>query len=1638
MRLYGLPRKTGKLKDISKFDSQYFGIHHKQAHVLDPQARILLEVTHECIVDAGYDSEELRGRNVGVFIGNSISESEEFFCSDAKRVTGYSLIGCCRAMFANRISYTFDFKGSSFLMDTACSSGAVALYEAVRAIQNNECEAAIVGAANLCLRPATSLQFYKLNMLSEDGVCKSFDAAGNGFGRSEAVVALLLQKSNVARRKYATIVHIKTNTDGFKEQGATFPSAELQKRLIKEVYDECKLNPLKVCYVEAHGTGTPAGDPVEMSAISEIFCPGREEPLLVGSVKTNMGHSEATSGLCSLVKLIISMEKSLIPPNLHFYKPNPNIKALVDGQVRIVTNPTPYIGDYAAISCFGFGGVNVHAILKSNTIERKPKEIEEMPMPQLALYSGRTEEGVQYVFDYLQNEVPPREFFALLHKSVYSSSVEKPYRGYKLLLKDEEVSEIKKLTSEHRPIWYIFSGMGTQWPCMAKQLMNLEVFARSIRRSSEVLKPYGLDLTDIVTNGGKIQYNSRNIISVFVSIAAVQVALVDVLNEIGIIPDGIIGHSIGELGCAYVDGSLTADQILLVAYGRGKALEDSNLETGAMAALGITWSEANKCCPKGIFPSCHNAEDSVTISGPKDSVKVFVDALKAENVFVREVDSYGYAFHSQYILPAVRKLQTYLEKVIPKPKPRTSRWISSCYPKEEWDDSSAKLAGPSYFLKNFVSPVLFHEALLHVPKDAIVIEIAPHHLLQAILKRAIGPHAEYVGLMKRNVDNTIHLLSSLGRLYTAGLNPDIEKLYPQVQFPVPKGTPMISPLIKWDHSESWCVPKWDKNTNRSQMITEVNVGSDESPDKYILDHRIDGRCLYPATGYLVLVWKALAEMKGKDVMSLPVTFEEVKIHRAAVLCIEVSTKFLVDITNSGEFEISEGGITVCTGRIYFQEESVKTDASELLKSKDLKSLSLKQSDIYKELKLKGYDYGPAFQGLVKADLEGNKGLLKWTGDWVVFLDTMLQVSILGSPKRALCLPTRIQNIKIDPILQKTVVNSALKEYNGLPVFHEKNTKRIISGGVEFKHLKTSVAPRNQGKQIPLLEEYRFIPYSETKILSKSDEETLGRYIYVCSSLAKTILELSGKKKDQIYNVLKGFEESDELIMSYLKSYTDNHVLLKSLSGIINTATSKDLTRHVKNYVNSYLSERDNDILSQTMLQENPLRTVMDVVLENAAYRRLKVLEIAETSVPFSTKISECAQNFGVLNINYLIAHSTPDLLEKSNLPSGNFELSSWDPKSALTFKDVPDDHDLCVMKFLNHPSKELRKIIENVMTTLNGNGFVLLLQRTRLVLAERILSAVGETVLPIHAESDLEQTFKDLNLQVICKKSDSLTSTMYLLRKSADISYEDIVIPVIEDKYERWVDDLSEQMTVASMSSDPKRIWLVSEAYNSGIIGLVNCLRQEPGGSSIRCVFASEGTPKLPEFTLKNQFYQDIAKKNLTMNVFKRGVWGTFRHLTMSEGNQLLEYLIMPRSMRIFKKSSGKEYKKSEMAVTQVQNLSPNGQSCAKERKIPNIDVSFSAENTGKGVLNSIIGVNILARVFKNFVNCKNCNSDWELQVLKSTSGLAVSFILNCFQCEYTKEISSSEFHEGTQIATVNTRYVYALCRNEVTRHTMV
>jgi len=303
--------------------------------------------------------------------------------------------------------------------------------------------------------------------LSVDGSCKFLDSSANGYVRSETCSVIFLQKKSEAKRIYATILHAKTNTDGYKDQGITYPSWQSQSKLMKSTLREAGIKPTDIKFVEAHGTGTGAGDPAESQAIFDVFCKDRKEPLLVGGVKSNLGHSEPASGLCSIAKILITFENKCIPGNLHFKVPNPNIPALVSGAIKPVTENTPFTDSVVAVNSFGFGGVNVHVLLKPHQkeISQESYKITEN-IPRLIPISGRTEESVNYIFDFLEQNPKKvtRDLLALLYDiSQTTESSGMNYRGYLLAKNFEENTtafprEVARVP-EKRPIWYIFSGL---------------------------------------------------------------------------------------------------------------------------------------------------------------------------------------------------------------------------------------------------------------------------------------------------------------------------------------------------------------------------------------------------------------------------------------------------------------------------------------------------------------------------------------------------------------------------------------------------------------------------------------------------------------------------------------------------------------------------------------------------------------------------------------------------------------------------------------------------------------------------------------------------------------------------------------------------------------------------------------------------------------------------------------------------------------------------------------------------------------------------------------------------------------------------------------------------------------------------
>ncbi|KAJ8964696.1 hypothetical protein NQ317_001270 [Molorchus minor] len=1212
----GVPVGIGKIPEIDKFDATYFGVHPKQADFMDPRHRILMETIYECIVDAGWNPQALRGEaqvyisismglfspsNVldrGVYVGiGNFTNTEEM---RREKTDGYMNIGVCLGQAANRASYCFDFKGPSYSMDTACSSSIYAFVNAVKDMQMGLTDAAIVCGAHLILHPHESLEFKKLNMLSDDCKCKVFSSARDGYARSEGIVSVFLQRENVSRRIYASVLGAKANSDGNKPEGITYPSTVMQLSLMSDVYGMMGVNPDEVSYVEAHGTGTPAGDVEELLSIVNMFCKKRKEPLLVGAVKSNMGHSETSSGLCSLSKILIAMESGTVPANLHTDPLDTELPGIKEGKIKQsdlnMLKPVlvPFLTPYAKPPSFNlharredyyryvgvdhgpyrghcnrtcsverrnrstefvrFWGSNAHIILKSNPKEKKPYK---PPKHRLVHVSGRTEEAVNYFLDGVEKNQNDEEFLALVDEIHKENMEGHTFRG-----------EVGRYTGK-RPIWFIYTGMGSQWCGMGKDLMKIDVFRKTIKRCAVALKPYNIDLEDILTSTSPSVFD--NISNNFTAIAAVEIALTDVLHSLGIFPDNVAGHSLGEVVASYADGQITPEQAVLLAYARGYASENIKLPAGQMAAVGLSKEECLSQLPDDIFIACVNGKKSVTISGPLKSTNEFVQKLSAQGVFARAVNSAGLAYHSKYVTDAGPLLYDFAKKVLPHPKPRSAKWISTSVPSHRRDENWTRYNCAEYHRNNFCSPVLFDQIYQHMPENAIVVEVAPHGLMQAILKRELGPEVANVSLANRSSeDNEQFFLSSIGngwsdvltfirrlservgrrvnRIYVAGGQPNLRNFYSDVKFPVSRGTQMLSSLVRWDHSHPRYVPYW-KNRDSFGDLRVINL-SDEKYS-YLEGHNIDGRVLMPATGYLELVWSLFADMHLKDKDCFPVVIENVKFLRATVLPPNGEVKFLTNIMKqSGYFEIFEGGSVVVSGTI----SAPKNIAGHFTNTQypdDLidNSITMQRDDIYKECHLRRYKYNGLFQGIKECDVYGTHGIAEWKGQFTSFLDSMLHLGIVADSGRDFKLPKSIEKLVIDPAEHLRMVSSQKGEpsYTLLPTSeqcqvrgHRNRRCGVHSGSKKGSKFKP-----------PVVEKYEFVAYDENPTKPEENFNTsLQTAIQII--LQNTV----GTTKKEKYDMLLIAEESvDEANLGDILQHLNANGFILYIGDVLKNGTS---------------------------------------------------------------------------------------------------------------------------------------------------------------------------------------------------------------------------------------------------------------------------------------------------------------------------------------------------------------------------------------------------------------------------------------------------------------------------------------------------
>lgn len=434
----------------------------------------------------------------------------------------------------------------------------------------------------------------------------------------------------------------------------------------------------------------------------------------------------------------------------------------------VVTDTTKLEGDYVAMNSSGLGGANCHILFKGNNREKIGQNgTAQENLPSLVLWSGRTEKAVNAIFDDIRDRPLDDEYVALLHNTQVQTSNANTFRGFGIFTNDASrrnaaclMKNINYFNDEKRPVTWVFTGVGSQWLGMISDLMKIPVFAKAINRCHKTLTPKGIDLKKIIASSDKDTYDC--VLNTYVGIIAIEVALTDVLKEIGLEPDFIIGHSVGELGCAYADGCLSSEEAILAAHARGVASKEVNVIHGAMAAIGLSHKQVKEVLPEDVDIACHNGVESCTISGPAESVQALVEKFRGDNIFAKEVACSGVPFHSRYIKKVGEKLKERLIRVISGCKKRSAKWISSTYPQSDWHLEESQSTSAEYFSKNLLNPVLFEEACEMLPKNALTIEIAPHGLLKAILKKNLK-EGKHLSLTERgNGNGSLFLLESLG------------------------------------------------------------------------------------------------------------------------------------------------------------------------------------------------------------------------------------------------------------------------------------------------------------------------------------------------------------------------------------------------------------------------------------------------------------------------------------------------------------------------------------------------------------------------------------------------------------------------------------------------------------------------------------------------------------------------------------------------------------------------------------------------------------------------------------------------------------------------------------------------------------
>ncbi|KAL2814138.1 hypothetical protein BJX63DRAFT_393019 [Aspergillus granulosus] len=913
-------------EDISAFDATFFGINPVEAQAMDPQQRLMLEVAYETFQNAGITMDSLWGSNTGVYVGQWATDYHEIATRDIEQPPLYLITGTGPAITSNRISYIFNLRGPSFTLDTGCSSSLVALHQAILSLRNGETTQCFVGGVNLLLDPQRFSYQSRLKMFSKEGRSYPFDARANGYGRGEGATGVVLKPLSAAIRDgdsiRAVIRNSVLNQDG-RTPGISVPSATAQKEAIIKAYRQVKLD-LYADYVEAHGTGTKVGDPIEASAIAAALSQRRSSsrPLPIGSIKGNIGHTESAAGLAGLIKSVLMLEHGVIPPQVNYQTTNPDIP-LGEWNLRIPVQLERQSLRRISLNSFGYGGTNAHIIIDAasdaistfgrSSLSNSLQLTYHSEKPRVFMVSAASEKSCQrtcarlarYIISNHLNSINPDAVLARLAYTLSKQSVHAFRVSFVASNMDDLVTQLN--AAAHSPVprrekmgqsrvALVFSGQGAQYAEMGRDLLkSYPSFVRSLEHARQQLARLGCPW-DILSELCRPKADSRVNEPAFSQplCTAIQLALVDLLNEFGVLPSAVLGHSSGEIAAAYAAGAVSFKDAITIAYHRGRLageLVAGNTSPGAMIAVGAAPDVADEYI-NTIGPdhgrmrvACFNSPSSVTVSGDVAAIDRLKELLDGEGVFNRKLMTHGAAYHSHQMKLMEEKYTTALKSLRARPTSVSVRMFSSVTSKEL--DENTVLDG-GYWVQNLISPVLFSQALKTMceqeyngqPLDTIV-EVGPHSQLEGpvnqILKTIPGPHGQvsYTNTLKRGNDAETSLLRCLGFLVIKNgsvrlrdLNKDSKEGQLQQLVDLPP--------YSFDHDRVfWHESRLSKDYRHRPHLPHELLGN-LSPDvnrleprwrrflslkesPWLRKHVVQGLITFPAAGYITMAVQAIRQ-----------------------------------------------------------------------------------------------------------------------------------------------------------------------------------------------------------------------------------------------------------------------------------------------------------------------------------------------------------------------------------------------------------------------------------------------------------------------------------------------------------------------------------------------------------------------------------------------------------------------------------------------------------------------------------------------------------------------------------------------------------------------------------------------------------